>query len=71
MLEQENVFKGSRGGTLTFTKKELIEIPLFIDYLRSGWTISFSCAIDYTSSNGNYTNPISLHFIGSTSNQYQ
>ena len=68
-LEQESEFKGKvGGGSLTFTRKELVKVPLFIDYLRSGWQISFSCAIDYTGSNGNYTNPTSLHFIGAVSN---
>jgi hypothetical protein len=69
-LEQETEFKGKTGGALTFTKRELIEVPLFVDYLRSGWSIAFSCAIDYTSSNGNYSTPTSLHFIGATMNQY-
>lgn len=71
-MEQESDFKGKSGGTLTFTKKELVEVPLFVDYLRSGWTISFSCCIDYTGSNGNYTNPTSLHFnTGPLGSQYQ
>jgi len=26
--------------------------PTFVDYIRSGWSISFVAAIDYTASNG-------------------
>jgi hypothetical protein len=64
-LESESEFAGQRNSKLTFTFKDLIEVPTFLDYLRAGWTISFSTAIDYTSSNGLYTNPTSLHFISS------
>ena len=31
------------------------------DYLRNGWTIQMSVAIDYTASNGDPENPDSLH----------
>ena len=41
-----------------------------MDYSRSGWQISFTCAVDYTASNGTYTQPSSLHFMGPT-NQYE
>ena len=70
-LESESEFAGQRNSKLTFTFKDLIEVPTFLDYLRAGWTISFSTAIDYTSSNGLYTNPTSLHFISSQPNQYE
>ena len=36
----------------------------FLDYLRGGIQINLSIAIDYTASNGNYTSPQSLHYIG-------
>lgn len=45
-------------------------MPNFLDYLSSGWTISITTAIDYTGSNGNYTRPDSLHFLG-PQNQYE
>lgn len=42
----------------------------FLDYVRSGWAISLSCAIDYTGSNGAPSNPSSLHYLGQN-NQYE
>lgn len=56
---------------LQFKTKNLIEVPSFVDYLRSGWTIAFTCAIDYTASNGDYKSPNSLHFVGPYPNQYE
>ena len=60
----QNSFAGTQGGTLTFEYKQLVEVPTFVDYLRSGWRIAFTCAIDYTASNGPHHDPRSLHFIG-------
>lgn len=34
-----------------------------MDYLRSGWAISLSVAIDFTASNGELSSPDSLHYI--------
>ena len=48
----------------------MVETPSFVDYLRSGWQISLVAAIDYTGSNGAYTSPTSLHFMG-PNNQYE
>lgn len=41
-----------------------------LDYLRSGWQINLGVAIDYTASNGDQTDPDSLHFMG-PNNQYE
>jgi len=38
--------------------------PTFIDYLRAGWELSLSVAIDYTASNGDPSQSDSLHFLG-------
>jgi hypothetical protein len=51
-------------------KFELRVLPTFVDYLRSGWSISFVCAIDYTGSNGVPSSPSSLHYLG-PNNQYE
>ena len=59
-----------RGGELIFLSYQMIETPTFVDYLRSGWQISLVAAVDYTGSNGEYTQPSSLHFMG-PSNQYE
>jgi hypothetical protein len=32
-----------------------------VDYLRSGWFINMSAAIDFTASNGELSDPKSLH----------
>lgn len=37
-----------KASTLTLGKVRMFERAGFVDYLRSGWSISFSCAIDYT-----------------------
>ena len=42
----------------------IVEKSSFVDYLRSGWQISLGVAIDFTGSNGDYTRPDSLHFLG-------
>jgi hypothetical protein len=44
----------------------------FVDYLKAGVQIGLSVAIDFTGSNGNPTDPRSLHFIASGEpNQYE
>ena len=44
----------------------------FVDYLKAGVRIGLSIAIDFTGSNGNPTDPRSLHFIaGAEPNQYE
>lgn len=51
-------------GVLQFNNLNVIENPNFVDYLRSGWQISLSVAIDFTASNGQVTDPTSLHSLG-------
>ena len=51
-------------------KFELVPLPCFLDYIRSGTKISAVLAIDYTASNGNYSSPSSLHNLGPNPNQY-
>ena len=57
-------------GTVNFRQFELVERPSFVDYLRSGWQISLTLALDFTASNGNPSDRNSLHFLGTT-NQYE
>jgi hypothetical protein len=57
-------------GTLEIHQFKLVEKPSFIDYLRSGWQINLCVAIDYTASNGEYSQPNSLHYLGDF-NQYE
>ena len=42
---------------------QLIERTGFVDYLKSGWNINMSVAIDFTASNKEVTDPNSLHRI--------
>jgi hypothetical protein len=53
-----------KGGLVVFEYRKLVAAPTFVDYLRSGWQLSFSVAIDFTASNGVHTDPNSLHFPG-------
>ena len=45
---------GKPGGKIFFNNLEVEENPNFVDYLRSGWQFSLSCAIDFTASNGSF-----------------
>jgi len=55
--------QGNPYGTMTFSRFDYIEKPTMVDYLRSGWKISLSVAIDFTASNGELSEPSSLHYI--------
>ena len=50
-------------GTLTLEEVRLQQSPTFVDYLKSGWSIKMSAAIDFTASNGDQQDSASLHFI--------
>lgn len=59
---------------LKFDRFNVHEMPSFVDYLRSGWYINMSVAIDFTASNGETFEPSSLHRIdpsGFNLNSYQ
>ena len=47
--------------------------PSFYDFLHSGWHINLTVAVDFTGSNGDITDPTSLHYVNPTGqqNQYQ
>lgn len=55
-------YKGS--GHLVINQCQMIEKPSFIEYLRGGWAISLAVAIDFTASNGEPSDPRSLHYMG-------
>lgn len=49
---------GQRGqGNLNFKSFDKVDRPSFVDYLRSGWQINLTLAIDYTASNGAPSTP--------------
>ena len=56
--------------TLVVDNFEVKQQPSFIDYLRAGWEVSLTVAVDYTASNGEPSQPNSLHYLGAQ-NQYE
>ena len=40
------------GGTIFFEEFAVINQPSFVEYLKTGWFINLSVAIDFTASNG-------------------
>ncbi len=50
-----------------------MERPSFVEYLRSGWFINMSVAVDFTASNGEPSDPNSLHRVYQNGqlNQYE
>lgn len=61
---QRNPNKGN-AGVLKVDKIILTEETSFLDYIRNGTQLHFAVAIDFTASNGVYTDPKSLHFLSS------
>jgi hypothetical protein len=49
----------------------LLENPNFCDYLRSGWQMSLTVAVDFTASNGRINDPRSLHATKDETNEYE
>jgi hypothetical protein len=56
MIEGKKMMQIKNGdqncGQLKVLHVKAIIVPTFIDYLRSGWGLSFATAIDFTASNG-------------------
>ena len=52
-------------------KCTLITQPSFIGYLRSGMNINLTIGIDFTGSNGKYTDSRSLHYLQNGMNDYE
>mmetsp|Transcript_15009 Transcript_15009/g.56934 ORF Transcript_15009/g.56934 Transcript_15009/m.56934 type:complete len:523 (+) Transcript_15009:482-2050(+) len=63
----------TNSGHLCVTEARLVVIPSFLDYLAGGLEISMMVSIDFTGSNGNPLDPISLHAISSSgaANEYE
>lgn len=55
-------------GQIQVREASIFERPSFTDYLRSGWQIALSVAIDFTESNKDPSNPDSLHHLDETKN---
>ena len=52
-------------------KCNVVSQPTFIDYLRSGMKINLTIGIDFTGSNGDYTQKNSLHYLKKGMNDYE
>lgn len=50
-------------GVLKVEKINIFEDITFLDYIRNGTQMHFAVAIDFTASNGVYTDPKSLHYL--------
>ncbi|CAI2365621.1 unnamed protein product [Moneuplotes crassus] len=59
--------------TLKFKNFNLEERASFYDFLHSGWKMNLSVCVDFTASNGEVTEPSSLHYLNPTGevNDYQ
>ncbi|GKT32668.1 Copine-3 [Aduncisulcus paluster] len=59
-------------GMLYMLSFSITKIPTFLDYVYSGtMQLSLSVAIDFTGSNGHYSSPSSLHYIGRGQSEYE
>ena len=54
-----------------YNKSRLIRNYSLIDYIKNGITIKLTIGIDYTSSNKEPNDPLSLHYLGSGMNDYE
>ena len=70
LISGSTTLDAGNGTTLVVDNFTVYTRPTFVDYLRSGWSVSLVAAIDYTASNGNPSSPASLHFMGAN-NQYE
>merc|ERR1719219_199400 len=57
--------KKPNSGTFHFRKFKMKTKKKFLDYVQAGLRLNFSCAIDFTGSNGDPRQPNSLHFKSS------
>ena len=61
---------GLEGSKLVFENFELYDKPTFLDYLKSGWQIKLTGAIDFTSADGKLDSNVFLHNLDN-SNRYE
>lgn len=62
----------SSDGVVKIANIKITEDITFLDYIRNGTQMHFAVAIDFTASNGVYTDPKSLHYLSDHyMNQYE
>lgn len=64
--DQQLVQQGKDGASFQMLRFRVKSIPSFADFLREGWSIQTTFAIDFTASNGNPAVKSSLHHFGPT-----
>lgn len=57
-------------GILELNKFQVIDMPSLVDYLQGGLKLHFTVAVDFTASNGNPAEPLSLHYCQYYGNRY-
>ena len=60
-LKIKRRYELKEGGIIVFEMFRIVEKPSFVEILRSGLQLSLAIAIDYTASNGELSDPRSLH----------
>ena len=70
--EKKSKKSGYKNSGKVFVKfLEIKTEPSFMEYLQGGTVMNFSVAVDFTASNGNPSDPRSLHFLSSSgTNEY-
>ncbi|XP_023339051.1 copine-8 [Eurytemora carolleeae] len=54
--------KGKKDGTVEVQEARIEIVPTFLDYIKGGLQLNFTVAVDFTASNGNPSDPRSLHY---------
>lgn len=70
-IQLNSTNKQKKVGSLKIKSIKIDPMPAFTDYLKQGWEIALIGAIDFTYSNGNSSNPTSLHFVSDHLNHYE
>mmetsp|Transcript_23964 Transcript_23964/g.21296 ORF Transcript_23964/g.21296 Transcript_23964/m.21296 type:complete len:100 (+) Transcript_23964:247-546(+) len=70
-----NFYKNEKelNSTFQFQNFHIEERPSFFEFLQSGWKMNLIVCMDFTASNGEITDPRSLHYLKPTGqlNDYQ
>ncbi|GAB1601873.1 copine-3-like isoform X2 [Argonauta hians] len=62
-VHPKNAAKKKSSGTLVLYDCKVSALPSFLNYIMAGTNINFTVGIDFTGSNGNPSDPNSLHYI--------
>ena len=71
LLVPDTIEQALNHNNKAYIKCNLISQPSFIGYLRTGMNINLTIGIDFTGSNGSYSDPRSLHYLNNGMNDYE